>query len=68
MISDGTTYNFGSNNGGLVTFSFTHPQPDTTEDKVAFGFTTSMQARATLAKLTSSNSDDILQIYIVVWQ
>lgn len=66
-VLDGTTYHFGSLNGGLIIYTFPYPQPDTTADRLAFGFTTSTQRRATLVRLTSSNSEDKLVVSIAVW-
>ncbi|KAF6036830.1 Nrx-1 [Bugula neritina] len=62
---DGTTYQFGNIAGGLVTYTFPYPQPDSTEDTLAFGLMTIAQKRALLFRLTSVNSADRLEVSVM---
>jgi len=50
----------------LVTYTFPYPQPDSTEDTLAFGLMTIAQKRALLFRLTSVNSADRLEVSVMV--
>ena len=57
-------YKFGSE-GGVITYSFpSSERKDRLEDKLALGFMT-LQKYAVLARITSGNSDDYIEMELV---